>query len=558
MQLLRDAYRFHAAQETFPEFLARNRRAAMLSAAALVILLTFICLAVDPAYFYPRMTNDPLQYFLKGLAFAERGTTAARYAVNLEPFKYVAAPGVLRAPLLFLFSDFDTRLRAIQLTNIVMLALLGLLFAYFFSWGFPNSRRWAAIPLTFALIVINPIWLSNVFQPWADVLYALACCAFLATAMVIVRPEVRGRRLVTLVLTALVFFVIALMIKFTAPALLALPLLLLFGRDRDRAKPNRNLTIVLTAAAVTAVVFFAMVSAPVLRFYGKVGLAYIGQGDLSAMVTNLFALAIPTQMLPSYYGAFATPPLMNELHPAFFVTTRDVIASLVGMLISAVVVLGMVSRRRQLFPEIVYCILPLPILVPIVSSTPRYLMTYQPFIWLFFLGGAAMLGRPFVAKVGARRTAIIGACAAVALVGAAFVLRAQRVSGNFSRGQSPVSLRSATGYIRDVSATFREARVFLERLPRDRTLLVSPTVPGRWTAILGRPYYAPDANLKNVLTTHTLYLLAECGTQEPCQDFAAWDSTQKAGVARFGDFRFVPVFDRQRQFSKVRIYRIEK
>jgi hypothetical protein len=369
---------------------------------------------------------------------------------------------------------------------------------------------------------------------------------------------VSGRKVFVLTIASIVFFAIALLIKFTAPALLLVPILLLLGKERRGSKRNPRLTLLVTAAALILIVTFAIVSAPVLKYYGKIGMSYIQEGDHIAMVTNLFALAVPSQLLPSFYGAFATPPLANDLHPNFFVTTRDVVVTAVGILISAVVVIGMISRRRELAPEIAYVIAPLPILLPIVSSTARYLMTYQPFVWLFFLAGMAMLARPLVSRVGERRAAVVGAGAMAVLLATALVLRVSRVSGNFSRGQPVVSARAATGYIRDVSSTFREARVFLERLPREQTLLVSPAVPGRWTAILGLPYYAPDKNLEEVAKTQTLYLITECGTQEPCQDFSAWDSSQRAQVERFGQFRFVPVFDRERRYSKVRVYRIER
>jgi hypothetical protein len=58
--------------------------------------------------------------------------------------------------------------------------------------------------------------------------------------------------------------------------------------------------------------------------------------------------------------------------------------------ISATIILGMVRYRNRLTPEIAYCLISISALMLIIPSAARYLMPYQPLLWIFFYGGAAL------------------------------------------------------------------------------------------------------------------------------------------------------------------------
>ena len=92
----------------------------------------------------------------------------------------------MRAPFMMLFSDFDNQLRAIQLSNIVLVTITAVMFAYVLSWAVPRSRHWMAIGFTFGFMLLNPNWVANVFTPLADAPYAaLIIAAIIVSARLV-------------------------------------------------------------------------------------------------------------------------------------------------------------------------------------------------------------------------------------------------------------------------------------------------------------------------------------------------------------------------------------
>jgi len=134
------SYQFHQELESPVDFVRREWKALAVFGGGFVLILVAAVLAIDPAFYYPRLFADPLLYYLKGLAFTETGHTAARAYINRAPFHYVALPGVLRSPFMLAFRDFDDQLRAIQLSNVLLLAVTATMYAYVLSWAIP--RRW--------------------------------------------------------------------------------------------------------------------------------------------------------------------------------------------------------------------------------------------------------------------------------------------------------------------------------------------------------------------------------------------------------------------------------
>ena len=192
-------------------------------------------LAVDPAYFYPRLGTDPLLYYLKGLAFAETGHTVARTAINRQPFNYAAMPGVMRAPFMMLFSDFDNQLRAIQLSNIVLVTITAVMFAYVLSWAVPiktlDGHR-LHIWLHAAQSELGGERVHAAGRRPVCRVYNRNVSARLVTSD---RPSERPLAIAG----AALLFVIAFTLKFTAPILVVFVALLAAGRPRDHAMSRR-------------------------------------------------------------------------------------------------------------------------------------------------------------------------------------------------------------------------------------------------------------------------------------------------------------------------------
>lgn len=176
------SYQFHRELESPVAFMRREWRALVIFGGGFVAVLLVGVLAVDPAYFYPRLATDPLHYYLKGLAFAGTGHVIARSAVNSEPFHYVSMPGMLRSPFIAAFRNFGDQLRAIQVANIALVTATAAMFSYVLSWAVSRARHWMAIGYAFGFILLSSAWVANVFAPLADAPYE----AFTIAALIIV------------------------------------------------------------------------------------------------------------------------------------------------------------------------------------------------------------------------------------------------------------------------------------------------------------------------------------------------------------------------------------
>jgi hypothetical protein len=143
------------------------------------------------------------------------------------------------------------------------------------------------------------------------------------------------------------------------------------------------------------------------------------------------------------------------------------------------------------------------------------------------------------------------------LGGGLVYVRSQRVAGTGGDRSSAISIGASRGYIREVASTFRSLRIFLETLPRERTLLVGiPGSVGRWKVIAGLDYYSPDSALSATVERRDMYALAECGTLEACQNFTARDIMLHRWLKRYGDFSYDLVFSKMTPHGKAVVYRI--
>jgi MFS family permease len=481
-----------------------------------------IVLFVDPAFFYPRLSADPLNYVLKAQHFLENGNLDARWAVNLRPFPYVSMPGVLRLPAIAGFNEFDHQLRAMQILNIPMVAAVAGMSAYIFSWVLPRSRHALAVAFAFAFTLISPVWLANVFLPLADAPYAAFTLAALLVAIELLcsdRP-ISSRR--GLAATFIVLFVVSFLLRFTAPVLLLFVASLGYSRWRSRQHSPRMFLVAggIAVAAIVALVFLN--SDAIFGRYFQEPISFMKRGEKPGMLLNLFGAALPTQIIPTFQLGFVHPPIVDTFSTSFSSSVLDLAWAAVGCVIAALIVAGMWFTRRTLLPEILYVLGALPILTLMMPSTTRYLMPYQAFFWVFFYSGVAILaGRyaPWLTRLAQSKRLIIST--AVGFVVLVIGLRVWKTAGTASERFHVVTVTGVSDYVDEVSGTFRALRNYLERLPRERTLLVGGRgTVGRWKAISGYDYIHPDSTFMDVTRNRDTYLIVECGTLDAC---LAWD-----------------------------------
>jgi len=558
LDYLKASYEFHETLESPLAFVRREWQAILVFGGGFAIVMLFAILAVDPAYFYPRLSTDPLLYYLKGLSFAEFGHTSATLTVNRPPFRYVAMPGVLRAPLMVIFSDFDSQLRAIQISNVAMVSLVAIMHAYILSWVLPAARHWVAVGFAFGFMLLSPVWAANVFSPLAEAPYSAFTLATLILMVSIICSNGRMRKRIPAILAATVLFALSFLVKFTAPALLVFAAVLVLGRARHRSTRGHRLAIA-GAIALSALVLLLVLNWEVLsqRYFPDL-LSFLRNGDKLGMVFHLLGSALPSQIVPDFHLGFSQPPAMNAYSPALATTPSDLLLALLGVAISVTAFLGMWKARDRLAPEIAYLLCALPLLTMIIPSTARYLMAYQPILWGLFYVGAATLLRPLASRVGkSALLPVAGLLLAVAGVGGLVMLRSARIAGTESKRAGSISIGETRAYVGEVSSTFRALRTFLETLDRDRTLLLGTRGNfGRWKAIAGLNYYRPDRTLAQVTTQRDTYLLIECGTLETCQDFPGFERQTMKPLQEYGAFEYDLVFDYSTGHAKARVYRM--
>lgn len=534
----------------------REWRALALFAGGFAVALLIAILAIDPAYFYSRMATDPLRYYLKGLAFVETGRTAARSAINVAPFSYVAMPGILRAPFMAVFQNFDNQLRAIQLSNVLLITLTATLYAYILCWVIPKNYHRFAIAFSFAFLLLSPEWLANVFLPLADAPYSLFTTAWIVLAIRLQKPERPLRTQWLVALTALIFFGIAFLTRFTAPLVFVYAAVLGAGRMQLYRQTRGFVVGAVIAAALVIAVLFALNWHTLPRYLHDVK-SYLALGTKTAMFVNLTAVSLPSQIIPGFRLAFSFHPIADTFHVVFASSLKDFAFVAAGMSISAVVLFGMWRARDRFMPEILYTLLALPVFAVLMQSTTRYLMAYQPFLWIFFYVGVSALLRPLLARVGGRRRAVIGTGLLGLAAVAAVAMRAGKFVETVSGSQDAVPVARTGEYVREVVTTYRSLREFLERLPRDKTILISERPnEGRWKVISGFDYYRPDSALSVAVAQRDTYLVSECGTSEVCQQFDSWDGLFRERFEKYGSFTFEPVFSRITAHAKARVYRM--
>jgi hypothetical protein len=506
-------------------------------------MLTAVML-IDPAFFYPRLQTDPLNYVLKGKAFVETGSTAVSWAVNLGPFSYVWMPGVLRAPALAAFTEFDDQLRAMQVMNIPIVAAVALMSAYIFSWALPPARHAAAVYFAFAFTMLSPVWMANVFLPLADAPYAAATLGAVIVVTLLIAGQERIRDRPLLLAGFVLLFITAFLLRYTGVVLLVFAGVLASARWSEDGGSRRARTVALVAAALAVAVLAVMNQETILGRYLREPIAFMLRGEKIGMLVNILGAAMPSQIVPTFQLGFLHPPIQAIYKTSFSTTVPDMAWAGFGIAISLVIITGARLARHRFLPEIAYTMAALPVIGVMMPSTARYMMSYQPFFWICFYMGAAWLAHrhaPWLIRFLRSRTAVVSV--SVAIVALVVGLRAWKVAGTSSERYFAVTAGSVPRYVSEVSGTFRQLRTFVESLPRERALLLSNFgTLGRWKAIAGRDYYYPDTALTTVVREKDVYLLVECGTLEACQAWDKWIKRAKDRVQTFGDFQFDSVF----------------
>lgn len=552
------SYLFHEQLESPLAFFKREWRAILLFGGGFTAVMVSIVLLIDPSFFYPRLETDALLYYLKAKSFADSGTTAARLAVNLTPFPYASMPGVLRAPFVAAFSEFDIQLRAIQLANIVIVDAFALMAAYILSWVVPLRRHWMAIAFAFGFVMCAPWWQGNIFMPMVDAPYAVFSLLSMIIAIRVIASPLTLMRAGPIALLVAVF-VLAFSLRYTEPVVLVLIAVLVRGKFHDRSIYWRRTVSAVGVALIAIGILFFLNREAIFGRYLREPWAFVHHSEKTSLIVNIFALSIPEQIIPGFALGFSHPPIIDLYHASFAATTRDALWSVFGAMITVIVVLGAWRGRGKLLPELLTFLAVMPVLASMMPSTPRYFMTYQPFFWIAFFEGARWVmqlipGAERWLPVSRPRLIATASCIALLIVTVGARRTETMLSSQPSRLMELVRLPH---HVRGVSETYRPLRRFIESLPKDRTLLTSSKLGmGRWKVIADIDAYSPDSSIFAMASQKDLYMVVECGTASLCELQDARDMIMKENLCKFGEFSYELVFSAKSDRAAARVYRV--
>ena len=533
-------------------FVRREWQPLAIFGGGFAAIYLFAILSVSPAYFYPRLITDSINYYLKALAFIETGHTAARIAVNLPPFTYLSMPGLLRVPVMIFFRDFDDQQRAIQISNVLLVGVTAAMYAYVLSWIVPRRWHWLAIGFSFAFMLLNPDWGGNVFALLADAPYAAVTIAFL----IFVTRVLTSNRPLTgqpwAIAGCLVLFALAFLCRFSAPVLLVYVAVFAIGRQIHRRSPRWPLVAGAIVSVLVVAILIGLNWQTLMGRYLMEPVQFILRANKASVAMNFLATALPSQIVPRFQRGFTHDPVLDTYHVYFGHAPRDAVLVAIGFLISATTFYGMWRARHRFIPEIAYVLAALPVLVMVIPSTARYLIAYEPFLWIFFYAGASALLAPVASRIAPSPRALFVTVAVLAMTVSTTIYLRSRAAGSNGR----FSIGETRAYSAEVASTFGGLRSYLETLPRDHTYLIARATAGRWKAISGLDYYRPDSLLPVAVVQRDTYLLLECATRDSCRNFDDIDRRFPALFNRYGQFSFDPVFARSTEHAKAKVYRI--
>lgn len=546
-QAVADSRGYHAAAERFGTFLSRGRRPLLAVAAVFCTAYTSLLWSVDTTFFYPKVRGDALVYYLVADAAVDHRPLTPSLAENLPAQRYVVLPGLLRAPLFAFSTDFDVRLRLIQVANVIVLTLVGVLSAYFLSVA--SGGRWlglcVAIPFTFLLT--DSGWQQQAYLPLGDGMFALFILGALALLPALSREDVKRWRLPVVLVGYLALTTLAFLTKVTG-LLLLLSGITLLGRRRSMRGWAR-VPLVLFVVVALGLLY---AERDTVAFYIAAGMARMRLSHPSDWVLNLVGVAVPSQFVPNFANLYGRPPLEGTTFVGA-TSLRDAAALVLGCVLTSAVVWGGWRSRHALGPEVLLVLITIPILAPIVGATLRYLQAYQTVLWGLLLHG-------WHSTVGWRRTPHgprlhrIPLLVLVLGLGVGLAqMRLNRAERELHVGPKGL-LEAATG----ISSVYADLRQYLGSLPQERVRLVAPDGDlGRWKVLAGLEYHVADASLPAVARRYDVYAVWDCVDRAgQCHTLEAWLAHLNGALRPLGDFRIEPVFERSGRFARTAVFRV--
>lgn len=509
----------------------------------------------DPAFFYPRMRNDQLNYYLMSAQLAAKQTWLVAVAENASPISYVRLPSLLRAPIFLLFSDFDARIRAIQISNVALMLALGGIQGLFL-YRFLPPMRWRSwlVAVPFLYLGLEASWQRNLLLPLSDIFFALfSFVAIFAFRAVVWQPPI-GRRSVMLFCVGVAAALISFGIKFLGAFLFIYPLAMSPWRSANFWRDKSVRVLFLTFAALFLVSVIA--AWPLLESYYEAGVLLLTRpeyhGSVADWVVSFFFASLPSQIIPNFSYLYAS----SFQEPAQFIDANYFNAGktwllIFGALISAAVGFGAYLARRRNKPEILYVLACLVVVAPITTGTARYLTYLQPMFFVFFIHTMREI---WVRLPNLRRSAALAFFLSCVIAVVVTSFRYVRIESR----DAADGLARLNGYLRyeqDVAGVYRRFRNRIAELPKDHSRLLPGYSVGAWKAVDNVEYYIPDGNLGGRMREIDLYLALDC-ERKYCGPVTAAEANLLSELRRYAPVCLKNIYTDVTPFAEARLYKV--
>ncbi|MFZ1989007.1 MAG: hypothetical protein WAW96_04470 [Alphaproteobacteria bacterium] len=528
-------------------------------AAAILVLIAFYAFAlsfISPSLVIAKLQADCLNYFTQAQYLARHGTLKGlSFGDGTGLLVYAPIAGYVRAPLFLISHTIDITIRAIQVENVVFLALVGLLSWEYLRLRLPAqfSRAWCLVPFVWLCMVYMP-WFYNAYMPASDHIFAVWQLAFIALCLHSewwLRTAPRG---IAFGLLLLVLLVIAAIQKFTALALLAYAFVLFV----ERYRPPLRVVIAggLAALAFAGGAFISLSALYMTYVHTGIVHGFLGKPIERVVIEialTFFASFLPAQIIPNFSYIFmrvGDPTLPLELSKAHLEWIPGI---LIGFAISAMILRGAWASRRSTRPELAMLFLTVPIYAAVTQGGGgmRYLAYMQPTLLLYFLVGAEPIWKLLQKRLG-------GALPYLATAAAASTAIVTVASLGTSVMASPVkNVRDFVRFFSQLDHDYSETRKAIDAVAGPHTRFLDLVVGNeRWNPIAGVTYIRPDLATSMICHGYMVYAELDCDRRN-CPSIKQTADESLHQVLTSQPLNLVTVYEEHTEASEAMIKRLE-
>lgn len=500
--------------------------------------------ALGPGLVYAKLQSDAAVYLVQARHLWFEGS-AWNFAIadGTPPILYTPVPAYLRAPLFGLAADAGTVVLLVQLQNLVLLGLLGVVSQRYLVRRLPAgaSAAWQVAPWLCLALTYNP-WIVNLALPMGDHLFALLT---MGSVLAFVEAEHRvAPRARWLILTSgFLMTAVAAVQKVTGAGALGYAAVLAGRGGRGRW--------VLAAAGVTALVTFGLFGGVHRHTFGVGASHYLSKRDPALValdtVLNLVVAAVPNQLVPNFSYLLARDFSATHAVTTAALTGPNLPWLLAGCALTALVAAGAWRERRRLAPELAMLALTVPVYALATNSTSRYLASMQPVFWLLAVAGGQVLTAR-LPKPGPKTWA---AAAAALLVAVGLI--ATNLSRSFS-ARHAATAADLPDFLRELARTFESGQRDLlarsARQPAPWIVLTNDDI--RWYALAGARYLPAAGAAAAACRGEEVYTVFACDARN-CERQARRREAEIAALAQA--LQPMAVFDEVGAAGRFRIER---